>query len=260
MNLFLLFLRKSLAKAISPQVSFLHAPGFSPSISIFLERMALLRLLSPASSGLAAMRRLAPVATLTMTSASTNSPLSFFSSPFSTSSSADDDDTAAASSPSSSSSSPPRDHRQHSHPGPLAGVKVLDLGQVVAGNFAGALLAYFGADVIKVEPPRGGGDPLRSLRVLDATGTSLWWRSYGRNRRCVAADLKTEGGRRAVRRLAEKVDVVIENFRPGVAESCGLGPKDLPASVVLTRISGYGQDGPKVSRKGFFLFPGREEG
>ena len=102
-----------------------------------------------------------------------------------------------------------------------------------------------------MEPPRGGGDPLRSLRVLDGTGTSLWWRSYGRNRRCVAADLKTEGGRRAVRRLAEKVDVVIENFRPGVAESFGLGPKDLPASVVFTRISGYGQDGPKAPEGGF---------
>ena len=143
------------------------------------------------------------------------------------------------------SSSPPPPHQPH--PGPLAGVKVLDLGQVVAGNFAGALLAYFGADVVKVEPPRGGGDPLRSLRVLDETGTSLWWRSYGRNRRCVAADLKTEGGRRVVKRLAESADVLLENFRPGVAESFGLGPKDLPASLVYARISGYGQDGPKVN-------------
>ena len=132
---------------------------------------------------------------------------------------------------------------------------MLDLGQVVAGNFAGALLAYFGADVIKVESPRGGGDPLRSLRVLDATGTSLWWRSYGRNRRCVAADLKTEGGRKVVKRLAEKVDVVVENFRPGVAESFGLGPKDLPASLVYVRISGYGQDGPKVDKIVVFFSP-----
>lgn len=180
------------------------------------------------------MRRLAPVTTATMMSiASTNlSPLSFPSTSsclFSTSFSPHDE---------------PPSH--HSHPGPLAGVKVLDLGQVVAGNFAGALLAYFGADVIKVESPRGGGDPLRSLRVLDETGTSLWWRSYGRNRRCVAADLKTEGGRKVVKRLAERSDVLIENFRPGVAESFGLGPKDLPPSLVFTRISGYGQDGPKV--------------
>lgn len=186
------------------------------------------------------MRRLAPLTSATMISiTSTNSLLSFssFSSLFSTS----------ASSSSSPSSSSPREEPLHQHnPGPLAGVKVLDLGQVVAGNFAGALLAYFGADVIKVESPRGGGDPLRSLRVLDETGTSLWWRSYGRNRRCVAADLRTEGGRRAVKRLAEKCDVLIENFRPGVAESFGLGPRDLPPSLVFTRISGYGQDGPKV--------------
>ena len=201
--------------------------------------MALTRLLSPAASGLATMRLLAPMASATtMTAnASAKSPRSFSSSASSTSSA------PGASSPLDER---PRTPPPPRHPGPLAGVKVLDLGQVVAGNFAGALLAYFGADVIKVESPRGGGDPLRSLRVLDSTGTSLWWRSYGRNRRCVAADLKTEGGRRVVRRLAERVDVVIENFRPGVAEGFGLGPKDLPASLVYTRISGYGQDGPKV--------------
>lgn len=91
---------------------------------------------------------------------------------------------------------------------------MLDLGQVVAGNFCGGLLAYFGADVIKVEPP-GRGDALRHLRTLDAGGTSLWWRSYGRNRRCMTVDLHNEEGRGLVRRLAAKCDVLVENFRPG---------------------------------------------
>jgi len=99
--------------------------------------------------------------------------------------------------------------------GPLAGYRVLDLGQVVAGNFCGALLAYFGADVIKVEPP-GRGDALRHLRQLDDSGTSLWWRSYGRNRRCITLDLHQEEGRDVVRKLASRVDVLVENFRPGV--------------------------------------------
>jgi len=150
------------------------------------------------------------------------------------------------------STSPSSDEpQQEKHPGPLAGVKVLDLGQVVAGNLAGALLAYFGADVIKIEPPRGGGDPLRSLRVLDSTGTSLWWRSYGRNRRCVAADLRTEQGRAVARRLAASwADVIVENFRPGVLESFGLGPEQLgKEELIFVRVSGYGQDGPKVQRE-----------
>jgi crotonobetainyl-CoA:carnitine CoA-transferase CaiB-like acyl-CoA transferase len=100
--------------------------------------------------------------------------------------------------------------------------QVLDLGQVVAGNFCGGLLAYFGADVIKVEPP-GRGDALRHLRTLDAGGTSLWWRSYGRNRRCMTVDLHNEEGRGLVRRLAAKCDVLVENFRPG--GGCKVGSK-----------------------------------
>lgn len=98
--------------------------------------------------------------------------------------------------------------------GPLVGIKVLDLGQVVAGNFAGGLLAYFGAEVIKIEPPNRG-DALRHLREADASGTSLWWRSYGRNRRCMTIDLHNEEGRQLVRQLSDKVDVLVENFRPG---------------------------------------------
>eukprot|EP00803_Ostreobium_quekettii_P009460 evm.model.scf_5.18 EVM.evm.TU.scf_5.18 scf_5:230676-235176(-) len=133
--------------------------------------------------------------------------------------------------------------------GPLVGVKVLDLGQVVAGNFCGALLAYFGADVIKVEPPRG--DALRTLRRLDATGTSLWWRGYGRNRRCITIDLHKEEGRAIVKRLSERVDVLVENFRPGVMERWGLGPSDLKPDLIYTRISGYGQTGPKATMPGY---------
>lgn len=134
--------------------------------------------------------------------------------------------------------------------GPLAGYRVLDLGQVVAGNFCGALLAYFGADVIKVEPP-GRGDALRHLRQLDDTGTSLWWRSYGRNRRCITLDLHQEEGRDVARKLAHSVDVLIENFRPGVMEKWKLGPSDLPDRLIYTRISGFGQSGPKSTLPGY---------
>ncbi|KAI3425200.1 hypothetical protein D9Q98_008969 [Chlorella vulgaris] len=134
--------------------------------------------------------------------------------------------------------------------GPLVGIKVLDLGQVVAGNFAGGLLAYFGAEVIKIEPPNRG-DALRHLREADASGTSLWWRSYGRNRRCMTIDLHNEEGRQLVRQLSDKVDVLLENFRPGVMEKWKLGPSDLKPELVYTRISGYGQTGPKAQLPGY---------
>ena len=136
--------------------------------------------------------------------------------------------------------------------GPLKGYVVLDLGQVVAGNMCAALLGYFGASVIKVEPPQKG-DPLRHLRDLDPTGTSLWWRTYGRNRQCMTADLRTDAGRDIIRRMAQSgsVDVILENFRPGVMESWGLGPDDLPDHIVFSRISGYGQTGPKSSLPGY---------
>ncbi|KAI8468409.1 MAG: CoA-transferase family III domain-containing protein [Monoraphidium minutum] len=132
--------------------------------------------------------------------------------------------------------------------------QVLDLGQVVAGNFCGTLLGYFGADIIKVEPPKG--DPLRSLRLLDASGESLWWRCHGRNKRCIAIDLHKEEGQELVRRLANRADVLIENFRPGVMEKWGLAPKDLKPELVYTRIrrgrgAGYGQTGPKAAEPGY---------
>lgn len=135
---------------------------------------------------------------------------------------------------------------------PLDGYRVLELGQLMAGPLAGTYLAYFGADVIKVEAP-GTGDPVRGWRVLDE-GTSLWWRSLGRNKRCVTADLRTERGQDLVRRLAAGCDVVIENFRPGTMERWGLGPEALCAEnpgLVYTRVSGFGQDGPYAARRGF---------
>ncbi len=135
---------------------------------------------------------------------------------------------------------------------PLSGYRVIELGQLLAGPFAGALLAYFGAEVIKVEPP-GGGDPLRNWRVVK-DGTSLWWRSLGRNKKCITLDLKTEKGRELVAQLIDGADVLIENFRPGVMEKWGLGPERFKASnpgLVYTRISGYGQTGPYAHKPGF---------
>ncbi len=138
------------------------------------------------------------------------------------------------------------------HPGPLVGIRVLEVGQLIAGPFTGCLLGYYGAEVIKVERP-GEGDPLRTWRLLDE-GTSLWWRSVARNKKCVTANLRTEQGREIVRRLASQSDVLIENFRPGSMERWGLGPDELLADnpgLIYARISGYGQDGPYASRPGF---------
>jgi crotonobetainyl-CoA:carnitine CoA-transferase CaiB-like acyl-CoA transferase len=136
---------------------------------------------------------------------------------------------------------------------PLDGIRVLEVGQLLAGPFTGSILGYYGAEVIKVEPP-GGGDPIRKWRELDDDGTSFWWRSLGRNKKCVTADLRGEKGRDLVRKLAAKCDVLIENFRPGVMEKWGLGPANLWAaspSLIYARISGYGQDGPWAAKPGF---------
>lgn len=135
----------------------------------------------------------------------------------------------------------------------LAGVRVLELGQLLAGPYAAMLLGSFGAEVIKIEPPKGG-DPLRRWRKLE-NGTSLWWRSLGRNKRSVTADLREPEGRDLVRRIVHRgVDVVVENFRPGTLESWGLGPADLWAidpRIVFVRVSGYGQFGPRAAQPGF---------
>ncbi|MEO6016873.1 MAG: CaiB/BaiF CoA-transferase family protein [Polaromonas sp.] len=136
--------------------------------------------------------------------------------------------------------------------GPLAGLKVLELGQLIAGPFAAKTLADFGADIIKIETPVTG-DPLRKWRLLK-DGTSVWWQVQSRNKRSLALDLRQPEAQAIVRKLAAESDVLIENFRPGAMEGWGLGPEDLlklnPRLVVL-RISGYGQTGPYRDRPGF---------
>src|SRR5262245_13015741 len=135
---------------------------------------------------------------------------------------------------------------------PLDGVRVLEVGQLLAGPFAGCILAYFGAEVIKIEPP-GKGDPLRVWRILDQ-GTSLWWRSLGRNKKCITLNLYTERGRQLARQLADRVDILVENFRPGTLEKWGLGPQELKQTnpgLIYARLSGYGQTGPYAARPGF---------
>ena len=134
---------------------------------------------------------------------------------------------------------------------PLQGLRVIELGQLLAGPFAGCMLGYFGAEVIKVEPP--GGDPIRNWREVK-DGTSLWWRSLGRNKKCISLDLKTEAGRDLVRQLLKSADIVVENFRPGVLEQWGLDPDSLRAdnpNLIYARISGYGQTGPYSEKAGF---------
>ena len=131
----------------------------------------------------------------------------------------------------------------------LQGVTVIELGGLIAGPYAASLFAQFGAEVIKIEAP-GGGDPLRRWRKLH-NGTSLWWYSLSRNKKSVTLNLKSEQGRRIVRALVEKADVVIENFRPGVLEAWGLGWDDLSRinpGLIMVRISGYGQTGPYRDR------------
>ncbi len=131
-------------------------------------------------------------------------------------------------------------------------MRVLELGQLIAGPFTGFMLAGFGAEVIKVEPPNGG-DPMRSWRKLHQ-GTSLWWYSLARNKKSVTLDLRKDEGRRLLRKLAKKCDVLIENFRPGRMEEWGLGydalAQDNPG-LVMVRVSGFGQDGPYAKRPGF---------
>jgi formyl-CoA transferase len=136
--------------------------------------------------------------------------------------------------------------------GPLTDLKVIELGQLIAGPFAAKTLADFGADVIKIEPP-DGGDPLRQWRLIK-DGTSVWWQVQSRNKRSIALDLKTPEAQEVVRQLASQADVLIENFRPGAMEGWGLGPEVLMAlnpRLIMLRISGYGQTGPYRDRPGF---------
>ena len=136
--------------------------------------------------------------------------------------------------------------------GPLAGLKVVELGQLIAGPFAAKTLADFGAEVIKIEPP-GVGDPLRQWRLMH-NGTSVWWQVQSRNKQSVALDLKDEAAREIVRRLIDEADVLVENFKPGMMEGWGLGYDALSATnpgLIMLRISGYGQTGPYKDRPGF---------
>ncbi|MBI3380927.1 MAG: CoA transferase [Aquabacterium sp.] len=142
-------------------------------------------------------------------------------------------------------------------PQALEGLKVIELGQLIAGPFAGKTLADFGADVIKIEPPAAegapGGDPLRQWRMLH-NGTSVWWQFQSRNKKSVVLDLRTEEGRDVVRRLIDEADVVIENFKPGTMEKWGMAYEDLSQrnpGLIMLRISGYGQTGPYRERPGF---------
>jgi formyl-CoA transferase len=134
---------------------------------------------------------------------------------------------------------------------PLEGVRVVELGQLIAGPFAGKVFSEFGAEVIKIEPP--GGDPLRKWRRLH-NGTSLWWYVQNRNKKSVTVDLRLPDGQDVVRRIAQNADVVIENFRPGTLEKWGLGYDRLAADnpgLVMLRLSGFGQSGPYRDQAGF---------
>ena len=135
---------------------------------------------------------------------------------------------------------------------PLSGVKVVELGTLIAGPFAARILAEFGAEVIKIESP-DGGDPLRKWRKL-YQGTSLWWYLQSRNKKSVTVNLKQADGVDVVRKLVASADIVIENFRPGVLEKLGLGWEalsELNPGLVMLRLSGFGQTGPMAMQPGF---------
>ena len=137
-------------------------------------------------------------------------------------------------------------------PAALQGVRIIEMGQLIAGPFCGKTLGEFGADVVKIEAPRGG-DPLRNWRLLK-DGTSVWWQVQSRNKRSLALDLRQPEGQDVARRLIAEADVLIENFRPGMLEEWGLSPEalhELNPGLVILRISGYGQTGPYRDQPGF---------
>ncbi|MBP7453832.1 MAG: CoA transferase [Ottowia sp.] len=139
-----------------------------------------------------------------------------------------------------------------STPAALAGIRVIEMGQLIAGPFCGKTLGEFGAEVIKIEAP-GAGDPLRNWRLLKH-GTSVWWQVQSRNKRSVALDLRQPEGQALARQLITEADVLVENFRPGTLEGWGMSPAELHAlnpGLVILRISGYGQTGPYRDLPGF---------
>lgn len=134
----------------------------------------------------------------------------------------------------------------------LAGCRVIELGQLIAGPFAAKTLADFGAEVIKIEPP-GVGDPLRKWRLLHE-GTSVWWEAQSRGKKSVCVDLRQKEGQDIVRKLAQDADILIENFRPGTMEKWGLSWEtlhELNPRLIMLRVSGYGQNGPRAQEPGF---------
>ena len=143
--------------------------------------------------------------------------------------------------------------RETAGPGPLAGIRVLELGMLLAGPFTGRLLGDMGAEIIKVEPP-GKPDPLREWGKARYKGRSLWWGVQSRNKKCVTLDLRTAKGQELLLELAGQSDVIVENFRPGTLEKWNVGWDELQAAnpgLVLCRVSGYGQTGPYAPRAGF---------
>jgi len=135
---------------------------------------------------------------------------------------------------------------------PLSGIRVLELGQLIAGPFAAKMLGEFGAEVIKIEPP-GKGDPLRNWRLIH-DGTSVWWQVQSRNKKSVSLDLRKPEAQDLIRSLVKDIDVVVENFKPGTMEGWGLGWEELRAinpRLVMLRVSGYGQTGPYRDLPGF---------
>ncbi|MDA0647504.1 CaiB/BaiF CoA transferase family protein, partial [Nonomuraea ferruginea] len=137
--------------------------------------------------------------------------------------------------------------------GPLAGLRVVETGSLIAGPFCGQLLGDFGAEVIKVEDPRGG-DPMRQWGSHRPQGLSLTWPIIARNKKSITCDLRQAEGQELLRQLLAGADVFIENFRPGTLERWGLGPAalaELSPGLVVTRVTGYGQDGPYAGRAGF---------
>ncbi|WP_109511523.1 CaiB/BaiF CoA transferase family protein [Pseudomonas ovata] len=135
---------------------------------------------------------------------------------------------------------------------PLEGIKVIEMGQLIAGPFAARILADFGAHVIKIEPP-GSGDPLRKWRLLH-NGTSVWWAAQSRNKQSVTLDLRQDEAHEVVRQLIKDADILVENFRPGTLEKWGLGWDALSAinpRLIMLRVSGYGQTGPYRDLPGF---------
>ncbi|HRM49938.1 MAG TPA: CoA transferase, partial [Alicycliphilus sp.] len=139
-------------------------------------------------------------------------------------------------------------------PAALSGVRVIEMGQLIAGPFCGKTLGEFGADVVKIEAV-GSGDPLRNWRLIKE-GTSVWWQVQSRNKKSVALDLRQAEAQAIARRLIAEADVLIENFRPGTLEGWGMAPEELHAlnpGLVILRISGYGQTGPYRDLPGFGL-------